>query len=112
MTSFGDSKLKGLNYKGLKSDLVFQRTQNVIDLSCHGIVCSALEAKDLLLKMILGFLVTPGIGPVGADQQRIATPASALKSGSDYLVIGRPIRDAEDPEAMVESIFTEIETVL
>jgi orotidine-5'-phosphate decarboxylase len=60
-------------------------------------------------------MVTPGIRPAdteAGDQQRIATPATALADGSDYLVIGRPIRDAADPGAMVASIQEEIKTAL
>jgi orotidine-5'-phosphate decarboxylase len=57
-------------------------------------------------------VVTPGIRPAGAavnDQQRIATPVSALQAGADYLVIGRPIRDADNPEAMIDAIMKDIE---
>ena len=60
-------------------------------------------------------MVTPGIRPSGADpgdQQRIATPGQAIADGADYLVIGRPIRDAADPEACIAAILKEIQTVL
>ena len=66
-----------------------------------GVVCSPQEAVELRQVVSDSFLlVTPGIRPVGADvgdQVRIATPLSALESGVDYLVIGRPITKAEDP---------------
>lgn len=73
-----------------------------------GVVCSAQEAS--LLKSELGpsfKLVTPGIRPAGSDagdQRRIMTPELALKAGSDYLVIGRPITQAEDPAAALKAI--------
>lgn len=73
-----------------------------------GVVCSAQEAS--LLKGALGQefkLVTPGIRPVGADvgdQKRIMTPSKAIESGSDYLVIGRPITQAIDPAAVLAEI--------
>ncbi|OXY82089.1 orotidine-5'-phosphate decarboxylase [Oceanimonas doudoroffii] len=73
-----------------------------------GVVCSAQEAS--LLKSELGpdfKLVTPGIRPAGSDagdQRRIMTPELALKAGSDYLVIGRPITQAEDPAAALSAI--------
>ena len=56
-------------------------------------------------------LITPGIRPLTADkgdQQRIMTPTDALKAGSDYLVIGRPITQASDPLASLEAIHSEV----
>lgn len=77
-----------------------------------GVVCSAREA--LVLREALGtaaVLVTPGIRPAGSstdDQRRILTPVEALRAGSDYLVIGRPITRASDPVAALEAINREI----
>lgn len=77
-----------------------------------GVVCSAQEAQ--LLKQELGsefILVTPGIRPAFAsvgDQKRIMTPAQAIAAGSDYLVIGRPITQAEDPMQALGLIEAEI----
>ena len=61
--------------------------------------------------------VTPGIRlpaqqVAGDDQQRIMTPARAVQNGADYLVIGRPIRDAADPVATVRRIIADIDTVV
>ncbi|WP_432453499.1 orotidine-5'-phosphate decarboxylase [Agarivorans sp. QJM3NY_29] len=73
-----------------------------------GVVCSAQEAAAL--KAMLGndfSLVTPGIRPEGSapgDQRRIMTPSQAMAVGSDYLVIGRPITQAESPAQMLSSI--------
>jgi orotidine-5'-phosphate decarboxylase len=56
-------------------------------------------------------LVTPGIRPAGAasgDQKRIMTPAAAIAAGSDYLVVGRPITEANEPKAAAEAIVKEI----
>jgi orotidine-5'-phosphate decarboxylase len=56
-------------------------------------------------------LVTPGIRPAGAesgDQKRIMTPAAAIKAGSDYLVVGRPITGVSDPRAAAEAIVEEV----
>lgn len=58
--------------------------------------------------------MTPGVRPAGSainDQSRIATPAKALTNGASHLVIGRPIRAAEDPKAAAEAILKEMETV-
>lgn len=83
------------------------------DVGLDGVVCSAMEAQRL--KSALGnefCLVTPGIRPVGAasdDQRRIVTPQDAINNGSDYLVIGRPITQADDPAAACEAIFQSLQ---
>lgn len=77
-----------------------------------GVVCSAHEAPALRAAQGEGFvLVTPGIRPHSAtqdDQRRVVTPREALERGSDYLVIGRPITQAQDPVAAIESIRREL----
>jgi orotidine-5'-phosphate decarboxylase len=76
-----------------------------------GLVTSPLEVEMLRAKYPDAVLVCPAIRPPGADaadQKRKGTPGMAVKSGADYLVLGRPIRDADDPRAMVEAIAAEI----
>lgn len=81
-----------------------------------GVVCSAREAT--MLRQHLGsdfLLVTPGIRPAGAevgDQKRILTPSQALAAGADYLVVGRPITQADDPVAALQRINAEIASYL
>lgn len=74
-----------------------------------GVVCSAMEAQRLKSTFGQEFcLVTPGIRPAGSaadDQRRIVTPQDAVNNGSDYLVIGRPITQAQDPAQVCEDIF-------
>lgn len=76
---------------------------------CHGVVSSPHEVQAI--KLICGsrFLtVTPGIRPADSDvqdQKRITTPNDALKLGTDYMVIGRPITQAKDPRSALESIL-------
>lgn len=80
----------------------------------NGVVCSALEAAKV--RKICGrkfVIVTPGIRPSGSDrgdQKRVATPAWALQSGADYLVVGRPILQSPDPQRTVSEILTEIQS--
>jgi orotidine-5'-phosphate decarboxylase len=116
LTSFGAEQVRELNYQGSVDDLVLQRAETVLKLGCHGVVCSAREATLLRQRLGQDFLmVTPGIRPAGADlhdQQRVATPGRAIADGADYLVIGRPIRDATDPDACIKAIQREIAAAL
>lgn len=85
------------------------------DCGLDGVVCSAREAS--MLRKIVGndfALVTPGIRPAGSDvgdQVRIMTPSQAISAGSTYLVIGRPITKAADPQASLRSVIAEISSV-
>lgn len=78
-----------------------------------GVVCSAQEAP--MLRSALGdkfALVTPGIRPAGAsgdDQRRTLSPADALAAGSDYLVVGRPITQADDPAQACDDILQSLQ---
>jgi orotidine-5'-phosphate decarboxylase len=77
-----------------------------------GVVCSSHEVSSLKLALGEQFkLVTPGIRPLDAalgDQKRVMTPAQALAAGSDYLVIGRPITQANDPDKALRNILAEL----
>ncbi|MBV5316520.1 MAG: orotidine-5'-phosphate decarboxylase [Desulfobulbaceae bacterium] len=116
LTSFGAEQVAELQYQGTVDDLVLQRAETVLRLGCHGVVCSAREAGLLRLRLGQDFtMVTPGIRPTGSsldDQQRVATPGSAIADGADYLVIGRPIRDAVDADACIKAIQREIAAAL
>jgi orotidine-5'-phosphate decarboxylase len=98
--------------------LVLRRARMAQQAGCAGVVCSGLEAGAIKAEFGAEFItVTPGIRPLWAasgtdDQQRVSTPAEAVRGGSDYLVIGRPIRDAQDPRAAAERIAAEIESAL
>ena len=100
------------------SRLVLQRAVNAKNAGCTGVVCSGLEVEMIKAKIGQDFVaVTPGIRPLwegmkSDDQQRITTPARAIQHGSDFLVIGRPIRDAKDPRKAAIRIADEIEAVL
>jgi orotidine-5'-phosphate decarboxylase len=100
------------------SQLVVKRATAAKAAGLTGIVCSGLEVAAIKMKLGKEFVcVTPGIRPAweltGADdQRRIATPAGAIRDGSDYLVIGRPIRDAGDPVDAAKRVADEISTVL
>jgi len=98
--------------------LVEKRAQLARDAGCDGVVCSALEVERIKRRFGPGFVaVTPGIRPnwegiEKGDQRRILSPAQAVANGSDYLVIGRPIRDAADPLEAARRIAEEIEAAV
>lgn len=77
-----------------------------------GVVCSAREANELRRMWgPRGLLVTPGVRPRGSeigDQRRVVTPGEAIALGASYLVVGRPITRADDPQAALEAIRAEI----
>lgn len=78
----------------------------------HGIVCSALEAKEIRKQCGKDFnIITPGIrvNINNDDQKRIATPKEAIISGADYIVIGRPITESFDPAKNAESILKSLQ---
>ncbi len=94
------------------------RAKMAKDAGCAGVVCSGQEAAGIKARFGQDFLaVTPGIRPdwsltPGDDQKRITTPAQAIVQGSDLLVIGRPIRDADDPAEAARKVIDEIDSAL
>jgi len=100
------------------SGLVIKRARMAQKAGCAGVVCSGLEATAIKKQLGADFVtVTPGIRPSWAagkkdDQQRVTTPAQAVNNGSDYLVIGRPIRDAADPREAAGRVADEIQGAL
>lgn len=112
LTSFDRQDLADLGYPCEVSELVALRVRKAMEAGVGGIVCSPLEVAGV--RAITGpgaVLVTPGVRSAGAgkgDQKRVATPAEALASGADYLVIGRQITRAEDPASEARRILEEI----
>lgn len=122
LTSLDQKKLKQLGYaEKFVQDLpalVLLKARMAREAGCHGIVCSGLEVGAI--KQELGselIAVTPGIRPAWSlvdqdDQKRVVTPADAIKNGADYVVIGRPIRDAKDPANAARRVAKEIEEAI
>jgi orotidine-5'-phosphate decarboxylase len=115
LTSYDDKDAAEAGYGAPVGDLVERRARQARDIGVDGIVCAATEAARV--RAIVGpdrLIVTPGIRPGGAatdDQKRIVTPAGAVRSGADYLVIGRPITAATDSREAAERIVEEIARV-
>ncbi|MEO0453064.1 MAG: orotidine-5'-phosphate decarboxylase [Verrucomicrobiota bacterium] len=110
LTSLDEIDVAEIGFKETPPKLVPRLAQLATKVGVHGIVCSAIEVAHLKQQVPEGtLLVTPGIRPVDSetgDQSRIATPESALASGSTHLVIGRPILQAENPEAVLDTLLT------
>lgn len=108
LTSLSDAELVEVGIAGTAEDQVARLATLAADCGIDGVVCSAIEAP--LVKHLCGesFLtVTPGIRPSGADmgdQTRVMTPEQAVANGVDYMVIGRPITQSEDPIATLTKI--------
>lgn len=113
LTSLDRGDLDDLGFDCDVQQLVLSRARRALEAGCDGVVSSGLEAQLLRQHIDSRLLVvTPGIRPVenrpSDDQKRVVTVDQALKLGADYLVIGRPIRDAADPKAAAELIQGQI----
>lgn len=115
LTSFSSEDMgKFFGYRGKVEDLVLGRARAAISSGAGGIVASGAEAPRLRSELGKDFLiVTPGIRPAGTaagsdDQKRVVTAGSAIGGGADYVVVGRPVRDAADPLAVIETMQEEI----
>jgi orotidine-5'-phosphate decarboxylase len=113
LTSLDRGDLDDMGFQCDVSALVLSRARRALEAGCDGVVSSGLEVARL--KQEIGgklVCVTPGIRPVDnraeSDQKRVMTPAAAIKAGADYIVVGRPIRDAQDPRAAAQAIQDEI----
>ncbi len=111
LTSLDRGDLSDLGFECDVSELVVSRARRAVVHGCAGVVASGQEAA--LLRRELGntlLVVVPGIRPVDNqdDQKRTVSAEQALRDGADYLVVGRPIRDANDPKAAAEQIQEEI----
>jgi orotidine-5'-phosphate decarboxylase len=112
LTSMGAREIDEVGLAGDAAGAVRRLAKLAQASGLDGVVCSAQEAAMLRGECGKDFcLVTPGIRPASAskdDQQRVMTPAAAVAAGADYLVIGRPVTQAQDPVATLASINQEI----
>jgi orotidine-5'-phosphate decarboxylase len=102
LTSLDRGDLRDLGFAVDVPELVLSRARRALELGCDGVISSGLEARPLRERLGERLLiVTPGIRPVenrpADDQKRVATVESAFGDGADYIVVGRPIRQAPDP---------------
>jgi orotidine-5'-phosphate decarboxylase len=112
LTAFDDADLAAAGYRGSVAETVAMRAAQAKAAGVDGIVCSPREVGAL--RALVGpdvLLVTPGVRPAGTaagDQKRVATPAEAIRSGADVIVVGRPVLAAPDRRAAARAIVAEI----
>ena len=116
LTSLDRGDLNDLGFSCDIEELVLSRARRAFEAGCDGVVSSGLEVGRLREHVDNRLLVvTPGIRPVdndrADDQKRVVTPTKAFETGADYIVVGRPIRDAADPAAAAAAIQKEIASV-
>ncbi|MBF0225414.1 MAG: orotidine-5'-phosphate decarboxylase [Desulfobacterales bacterium] len=118
LTNISSDDIKHAGYKEEfwdLSHLVLKKAKSAKEAGFAGVICSGYESKMIKDNIGKEFIaVTPGIRPLWGeikkdDQHRIITPSDAIERGSDYIVIGRPIRDAKDPQEAALKIAKEIE---
>jgi orotidine-5'-phosphate decarboxylase len=116
LTSFDQQDLADMGYNRAVSDLVSLRVSKAMEAAMDGLICSPLEVAAVRAQAgAEAILVTPGVRSGGAsqgDQKRVATPAEAVQGGADYVVMGRQITRAADPEAAAASVAEEIAEAL
>jgi orotidine-5'-phosphate decarboxylase len=113
LTSLDRGDLDDLGFQCDVQELVISRARRALATGCAGVVSSGIEAEAI--RRELGdklMVVTPGIRPVDNrpedDQKRVLTVERAFAAGADYIVVGRPIRDAADPRAAAQAIQASI----
>lgn len=117
LTSIGREDLREMGVDMEVESLVLQRARIAVAAGADGLIASGLEAAALRSELGSGpRIVTPGVRPAGTDavhdQKRVVTPARALASGADYIVMGRPIRSAPSPRQAAQAVQAEIAATL
>jgi len=117
LTSLDRGDLDDLGFDCQIEQLVLSRARRALEAGCDGVISSGLEVK--MLRQFIDqrlLVVTPGIRPVENrptdDQKRVVSVQQAFEYGADYIVVGRPIRDAVDPRAAAEVVQSQIVSVL
>jgi orotidine-5'-phosphate decarboxylase len=117
LTSLDRGDLDDLGFACDVRELVLSRARRSLEAGCDGVIASGLELKAMRAAVDNKLLViTPGIRPVENrpedDQKRVVTVEDAFRDGADHIVVGRPIRNADDPQAAAEAIQQSIAQVL
>jgi orotidine-5'-phosphate decarboxylase len=111
LTSLDQGDLRDLGFQCTPRELVLSRARRALEMGCDGVVSSGLEAAELRRELGPRLLVViPGIRPVANvdDQKRVVNVEQAFLNGADYIVVGRPIKNAPDPRQAAEDIQSTI----
>jgi orotidine-5'-phosphate decarboxylase len=113
LTSLDQSDVEALGFQVSIEDIVYSRAKRALEIGCDGVISSGLEAPKLRKDLGNNFLiVVPGIRPVENreidDQKRTIDVEDAFRNGADYIVVGRPIKKAPDPQKAAEEIQSRI----
>lgn len=111
LTSLDDEEMRRVGFQGTVTERVIALSDLALASGARAIVSSAREVTEIKRRFPSAITITPGIRPLGSsqdDQARTMTPKEAIQSGSDYLVIGRPISAAKDPGRVAAEILTSI----
>lgn len=116
LTSLDRGDLNDLGFECDALTLVLSRARRALEIGCDGVISSGMEAAKLRADLGARLLViTPGIRPIDNDQpddqKRTVDVRQAFENGADYIVVGRPIRNASDPHAAAQSIQSQIAAV-
>jgi len=115
LTSLDERGLRELGHGGSVADLITERARFALDCGVDGIIASPQDNPDAIRRRLEAerlLVVTPGVRLAGAapdDHKRSGTPMQAIADGADYLVVGRPIVQADDPAAMAARIIADME---
>lgn len=116
LTSLDDRSLRELGFKEGAEDSALRLAGLARESGLSGVVASPREAKKIRELCGPNFIILcPGVRPAGSDrgdQARVATPGEAIKAGADYLVMGRHLREAADPESAAQKVLAEIAEAL
>lgn len=115
LTSLDEADIRALGFKCSVQDLVLLRARRAVEIGCSGVISSGIEAPMIRKELGDNFLVVvPGIRPAKNvdDQKRTVDASKAFENGADYIVVGRPVRDAADPVAVIKDMQAQIQSVL
>jgi orotidine-5'-phosphate decarboxylase len=116
LTSLNERGLRELGHSGTIADLIAERAKFALDCGVDGIIASPQDNPNAIRERLDAeqlLVVTPGVRLAGAaldDHKRSGTPAQAIADGADYLVVGRPIVQSDDPAAMARRIIADMES--
>jgi orotidine-5'-phosphate decarboxylase len=116
LTSLDDDDLRAMGYAHTAEELVLMRAGRALEIGCEGVIASGREVARI--REVHGdklVIVVPGVRPTADrtdDQKRTVTVRDAFEAGADHVVVGRPIREADDPRAAADSIQQTIAEVV